>query len=388
MLVESSDLTHGILTYSSQEDVRDSMATAGTDAVQSFSSLFEDERQSDVVLLVGAEGAQERIPAHSWVLGHTNDFFRSLLTGPLRDPKVREFYFTEDHPRGFRSLVRWLYGCGCSPAGTQSALDTLQVAIKYLAVDLVEHVFKYLSMNLNPENVLQIMAWGHQYTGNSRLAPSAPPAEEIELLEDLPPPYPGTAPPPPYEAIYDCDPTSSCDLLVSECFSLLDVKAEQVLASESLEEVSAPLLSAVLSRNTLGVTSEGPVLDALYRWSSAECRRQHRPLTLAGRRGVLGQMLTLPRLLTISASQLTVLDKLYDPKEVTYVTAKVKGDFSVPDVPPIFVGSLDQMAKRRVPPSEQNTKNKKNKQKNSNKKRFSTKQFMWDVFSVFAHMID
>ncbi|KAF2355597.1 BTB/POZ domain [Trinorchestia longiramus] len=376
--------------------------------VSGFVSLFEDESKSDVVLLVGEGGAMERVPAHSWVLTHSNGYFRSVLDAPTTTATKTELRFPNDQPKGFINFIRWLYGYDYSPRTTQGALDTLQVSIKYFAFELVENIVDYLLKNLLPDNVLQIMAWAHQYSSNTtsgsvrpsdvpddprslgqHLAPSAPP---VECGEDLPPPYPGTAPPPSYDAIYDNterDPTMGCRHLVTKCFVMLDAMADGVLASEAVEEVSAPLLSAVLSRNSLGVSSEKTVLDALLKWSSAECRRQHLPLDMEGRRQVLGQMLTLPRLLTLKIEQLGSLNKLYDKAEVEYISAVVRRSNNIPAVPPTFVGYVEQMSRRRQSPTDlKQNKDKKDKQKGSSKKLSSAKQLMWDIFSIFAHMID
>ena len=282
--------------------------------------------------------------------------------------------------------------CGYSPKSTQAAFDTLQVAIKYECVDLVEHLVDYLSKNLQPENVLQIMKWGYHYSSSS-MSPSAPPSEDgiMSLEDDLPPPYPGTAPPPPYEAIYERDLSSRSYHLVDECLKLLDARADEALASDALEELSTPLLSSVLSRDTLGVSSEVTVLDALYRWSSAECRRQHQPLTFDSRRRILGQMLTLPRLLTMSASQIPALEKLFQQHEIQYVSAVVTKNPQVPEVPALFSSCLPQLVRLRKASTQiASTDNNRNKQKNknTNKKRFSAKQLMWDAFSAFVHVID
>ena len=286
--------------------------------------------------------------------------------------------------------------CGYSPRSTESALDTLQVAIKYQCLDLVEHIVRYLAQHLNPDNVLQIMYWGHQYTCNnsSSTVPSAPPADSAE--EDLPPPYPGTepsyegtAPPPPYEAIYDIDLNSSCRQLVDGCLKLLDEKADLVLTSEALEEVSTPLLSAVLSRDTLAVSSEVVVLDALFRWSSAECRRQQQQLNVRNRRLVLQQMLLLPRLLALQPHQLSALNELYDSREREYISSVVRNEIPNVTVPPMFAGFIPQLSRPRKPVlHSETTVPDQTKPANKKKERCSKTELLLDILTSFCRLLD
>ncbi|XP_018020155.1 uncharacterized protein LOC108676571 isoform X2 [Hyalella azteca] len=365
--------------------------------------LFEKETSSDIELLVGVGAGVERIPAHSWVLTRNNDHFRKLLAQP-----AKQLHFPDD-PKSFRNFIGWLYGCYFTPSSTKKALDTLHVAMKYSAVDLIEHLVSYLITNLRVSNVLCIMAWIHQSSRifssctldsprgmDSELAPSAPPAEDSHD-DELPPPYAACqnstsdVSPPPYKDIYDnacIDPTMACTQLVNECWRLVDVEAEVILASEALEELSASLLSAILSRPTLGVGSEKIVLDALYKWASAECRRQRQPQNKEGWRQVLGQMLSLPRLLTLDVKELSSLDKLYDKQEIEYVSAVVKKNPCVPAVPPLFVSFVEKMSTRRqkagkITPN----KNNKGKSKKSAKKNLP-RDIMYRILCIFAHMID
>lgn len=69
----------------------------------SFPSLFESERGSDLSLMVGSEGSMERIPAHSWVLTHDNDYFRTHIRNNNNNNTLE---FKHDQPNAFINFIR------------------------------------------------------------------------------------------------------------------------------------------------------------------------------------------------------------------------------------------------------------------------------------------
>lgn len=144
------------------------------------------------------------------------------------------------------------------------------------------------------------------------------------------------------------------------------------------------MLSAVLSRDTLLVPHEGFVLDALQRWSTAECRRRMLPLTLTGRRQVLGGMLTLPRLLTLSSRQISKMEGLYESYEIAFIKARVKQERQSIPVPPLFADRLEYMAQIRLAKGKINT----NAGIIFPKKFFKKKDMILDLVSVLALVID
>ena len=328
------------------------------------------------------------------------------------------------------SLFRWLYGCGCCPEGTQSALDTLEVAIKYLCPDLVHHVVKHLSRVLKPSSVLQVLAWGEHYVNSCDVGlPSAPPLSAINGASNrnlalgrsnsFEPPVvrsahlnkkrlkwqrrtksesecchsalksvcsspaslsslsSGTS------SLCSTDPTFCCRELVSRCLALIDANAPAVLSSQMIECLPPSVLTLVLCRDSLVVPSEVLVMDALYRWSTAECRRQHKPLTLTGRREVLARMLTLPRLLTMSSRETSKkMEELYSCHEIAFVKAYPKHEQQKIAVPLLFVGYLEHLASPRC------SKSSKKNLSTTLYRRFSGRDFVMDLLSVVALLFD
>ncbi|KAB7507626.1 BTB/POZ domain-containing protein 6, partial [Armadillidium nasatum] len=288
-----------------------------------FYHLYENETDSDVTLLVGQEGWQERIPAHSWVLANGSDYFRALFTGHFADPPTRVHTFPDD-PKGFNNLIRWLYQNRCDLQSLQCSLDTLHVAIKYLCPDLAERCIIQLTRQINVSNVLKVLRWIYCYCSNYQPSvPSAPSQEEFE------------------RDVVDCqkDPTTSCQLLLNQCLQLIDQYSDEVLKSEHLSIADPPVLNMVLKRDTLNLSSELKIMKALHKWSTDTCKRKHLPLTLENRRKTLGSLLYLPRLLTISVSESEQMSskqgesfRLLTQEELSFIDAYVRRA-SLPPVP-------------------------------------------------------
>ncbi|XP_018020163.1 BTB/POZ domain-containing protein 9-like [Hyalella azteca] len=385
---------------SSSEDVNKDM----------FSQLFESERGADITLLVGSENAMERIPAHSWVLSHSNDYFRSLLVGPLRNPSQNTFTIPDVHPSHFINLIRWLYGCGCVAEGTQSALGTLKVAIEFLCPELVLHIVDHLSRKLKPSNVLQILAWADLYAPNT--LPSAPPLcndPRDNIQGDCQRLYPSLNPPSkafhvsmsePHHLGHQCkpslhrlksapgriivaDPTEACAILVRNCWSHINAHAVEVLSSENLESIPHSLLLKVLRSDSLVVPDESLILDAMFRWSSAQCRREHQPMTLTGRRQVLADILTTPRLLTLSAQQVHLMEKFYTSEEIEFVKQKIKKKSSCPNVPSLFHDVVNEMARPR-----NQVNNGSHGAPDGRRQKNTKKDFIMNFVSIIALAID
>jgi len=290
---------------------------------------------------------------------------------------------------------------------------------------------------LKPSNVLQVLAWSDHFVSSCEGAlPSAPPllpphlegtkVDRRPLLRSNSHPFKTSlsldlkkrlrgrllkrstsettacctnlfsslcrTPPPSDGLLYDLtaplvptyamsDPTFCCRVLVSQCLVHIDSNIDSVLTSQTIECLPAHVLTLVLSRDTLTISSETLVIDALYRWSSDQCRKRHKPLTLAHRRAVLGKLLTLPRLLTLSLKDLNKMDPLYDTSEISYVKAYLKGR-QCPPVPPLFTDSVDHLAVRRC------VKVPKPSCRLKLYRRISRRNLFMDLFSLFALVID
>ena len=69
----------------------------------SYFNLYENECESDVILLVGDSNCQERIPAHTWVLALGSDYFNALFSYS----HSKEYKFPDDDVHGFNNMIRY-----------------------------------------------------------------------------------------------------------------------------------------------------------------------------------------------------------------------------------------------------------------------------------------
>lgn len=77
-----------------------------------------------------------------------------------------------------------------------------------------------------------------------------------------------------------------------------------MLADESVEDLTADALRDIAVRDSLAVSSESVLFNALERWCNRECKRGQMQLSAESRRAVLGQdLIFCPRYLLMSSQQ-------------------------------------------------------------------------------------
>lgn len=294
------------------------------------------------------------------------------------------------------TLSRWLYRKECGFQSLDSALMTLHVAIQYLCPELADLCIEYITQQLRVCNVLRVMQEIHRYCpAPHSTVPSAPPLEVLEgrskevlstMASDL-------------RDLRDetdiRDPTASCSDLFNECLEIVDQDASSVLASEGVEELDHNILEMILKRQTLRVQSEVEVVEAVARWSTAQCKRKSLPLTQQNRRQMLGSLLYYIRLLKLTPEQLNVAAKLLDKDEFEHIHAVISARTgkSVPPPPSSLAPYLKHMATARGPlPSSSATPEPPpatgRKKKNSNKKKYTKKELILDIVSCLAIIFD
>ena len=96
-----------------------------------------------------------------------------------------------------------------------------------------------------------------------------------------------------------------CDALLKQCLELIDLQATAVLASEDIEDLDIKSINMIVCRETLNVSKESDVFNALQRWSTRECKRQRLELTPENRRSVLEGSQYLVRYLVMSQDEFT-----------------------------------------------------------------------------------
>lgn len=268
--------------------------------------LYDDEKQSDIVFVAGINGDTWRYPGHRRVLAATSPVFAALLSAKT-DIIVVDYV----DRRGFEQLLRYQY---CEPTQLNSvgtARCALDTAYKFLCSPLAERCARRLDEMLDAGVCLEIL-------------------RDLRFLCAR---LPGAASAPPLPALSDDAAARSlaqcsrwCDSLAHNALLVLDDNADAALTDERLEELTYEDLSLIVKRDTLRVSSELVLADALSRWATAACKRTKRELTSANKRAALGELAYCPRYLLLSGEDLdrALGLELLEPMERALVVARAR----------------------------------------------------------------
>ncbi|CAH0388839.1 unnamed protein product [Bemisia tabaci] len=264
--------------------------------------IFEREEDSDVTFLVGYDSDTWRIPGHRKVLSHVNPVFRTMFEGSLAPPGPVVTIKDVDG-RAFDNLLRFLYKEEINLQSATTALLTLYAAHKYLCIDLVKKCIMYLDEHMSVDSVLRVYQHLRVYSSEDSLVKirtdgclyqaTAPPLTPTKSgsRESI---VPENAEEPPPEGDTVADTTNYfsvidyyCSSLLFNCLLYIDQNADDVLMEESLENLSSAELQEILERDSLRVSSEFLVFNALSRWCNSECKKLHLELTRENKRKVL-----------------------------------------------------------------------------------------------------
>lgn len=83
--------------------------------------------------------------------------------------------------------------------------------------------------------------------------------------------------------------------LVFNVLQFINMNAENVLLSEEIDELRFKEFENIVKQDDLLLRSEMVLINALTRWSRAECRRKNIELTFENERTVLGELCYVPR---------------------------------------------------------------------------------------------
>lgn len=268
--------------------------------------LYDDEKESDIVFVAGINGDTWRYPGHRRVLAATSPVFAALLA-------VKTDVIVVDYVdrRGFEQLLRYHY---CEPTQLNSvatARCALDAAYKFLCFPLAERCARRLDEMLDAGAALEIL-------------------RDLRFLCAR---LPGAASAPPLPALSDDAAARSlaqcsrwCDSLAHNALLVLDENADAALTDERLEELTYEDLALIVKRDTLRVSSELVLAEALSRWSTAACKRCKRELTPSNKRAALGELAYCPRYLLLTGEELdrALGLELLEPMERALVTARAK----------------------------------------------------------------
>lgn len=268
-----------------------------------------EQENLDITFLIGAEPHTEEIAVRYAVLADRSPVFRAMLEGPLAEKTDRIIVITDVDPRAFEILVSFMTGDVVKFKSVLTALAVVYAAKKYMVKKIDYLALKFINKNISSENVLLVLQ--HLFVLNHRdtiteeefldITPSAPPLELLDTLEEF------------------CDQThfSYCnqpkqsDVTVDKnyekvfehCFDVIDRNAKKVLESDEFEDISLELVKDIIKRDTLRLSSELTVLEAVNRWSHRQCRRQHLNPSPENKREVLQGAQYQVRFLTMTSEE-------------------------------------------------------------------------------------
>lgn len=268
--------------------------------------LYDDEKQSDIVFVAGINGDTWRYPGHRRVLAATSPVFAALLSAKT-DVIVVDYV----DRRGFEQLLRYHY---CEPTQLNSvgtARCALDAAYKFLCPPLAERCARRLDEMLDAGVALEILRDLRYLCARLPGAASAPPLPA--LTNDAA-----------ARSLAQC--SRWCDSLAHNALLVLDEYADAALTDERLEELTYEDLALIVKRDSLRLSSELVLAEALSRWATAACKRTKRELTPANKRAALGELAYCPRYLLLSGEELdrALSLELLEPMERALVTARAR----------------------------------------------------------------
>ncbi|KAG8514443.1 BTB/POZ domain-containing protein 6 [Galemys pyrenaicus] len=217
--------------------------------------MFNSELMADVHFVVGPPGAARRVPAHKYVLAVGSSVFYAMFYGDLAEVKS-EIHIPDVEPAAFLILLKYMYSDEID-LEADTVLATLYAAKKYIVPALAKACVTFLETSLEAKNACVLLS-------QSRLF------EEPELTQ--------------------------------RCWEVIDAQAEMALRSEGFCEIDWPTLEIIVRREALN-TKEAVVFEAVLSWAEAECKRQGLPVTPRNQRHVLGPVLYLVRIPTMTLEE-------------------------------------------------------------------------------------
>lgn len=214
-----------------------------TTVKERFAFMFNNEILADVHFKVGRGGAEQRIPAHKFVLSVGSAVFDAMFNSTLATTED-EITLPDVEPSAFLALLKFLYSDEVS-IGPETVMTTLYTAKKYAVPALEKHCVDFLKRNLGPDNAFMLLT-------------------QARLFDE--------------------------PQLAALCLECLDKNTPEALTADGFTDIDIETLSAVLDRDSLRV-KESKLFSAVLRWSEAECQRQALPVTIENKRSVLGRVL-------------------------------------------------------------------------------------------------
>ncbi|KAH9530040.1 hypothetical protein DERF_003879 [Dermatophagoides farinae] len=243
--------------------------------------LFNNEKEADIVFLVGPDKNKLwRFPAHSAFLKDISPYFATITNDPNNNNN-KEIKIDWCDPEIFEIILKYAYLEELTLNSIEKTLKLFEASNRFQMFSLSKHCLTFLLVKCNNENVIKQLAFFKHYFQILPLEKFSPSHQMIskELLDPI-------------------------MQLVRRCFDIIDYDGNKILDSEEFLLFSNPeLVVAILSRDTLNVSSELDVYNALCRWANHQCKQQRLELTAENKRQVLGDLIYLPRYLIMKRDE-------------------------------------------------------------------------------------
>ena len=182
-------------------------------------------------------GTEVIFSAHKFVLAVSSPVLYAMFYGELAESKTA-IELPDCDSESFLEFLRFLY-CDEANLTGSCVMQVSYLAKKYMVPELEVACTSFLTENLSPENVFDILPHAKKFEDNE---------------------------------------------LVLRCWEVVDASAEEALKSETFTSVTQELLKEIVERDCLTI-HEINLFEAVDRWAEVECQRQEiePPKTIKGR---------------------------------------------------------------------------------------------------------
>lgn len=204
--------------------------------------MLNNSLMSDVSFVTrDVAGAEVIFAAHKFVLAVSSPVFYAMFYGELPESK-NKIVLPDCDSESFLEFLRFLYCDEVNLTGS-CVMQVSYLAKKYMIPELEVACTNFLTENLSPENVFDIL----------------PHAKKFEDKE-----------------------------LVVRCWEVVDTSAQEAMKSETFPCITKELLYEIVTRDGLAI-HEIELFEAVDHWAVAECQRQDLEPTKDNKRNVTGE---------------------------------------------------------------------------------------------------
>lgn len=204
--------------------------------------MFKNPLMSDISFVIkDSEGSHVTFSGHKFVLAVSSPVFYAMFYGDLAESKSK-IELPDCDSESFEEFLRFLY-CDEVKLTGGCVMQVSYLAKKYIVPELEIECTKFLTENLSPENVFDILPHAKKFEDNE---------------------------------------------LVTRCWEVVDARAEEVLRSDSFSSIAMELLEEIVVRDSLAI-HEVNLFEAVDRWADVECQRQEIEPSKESKRKVTGE---------------------------------------------------------------------------------------------------